>query len=60
MNNNIIVKRSFIGLLAIALVTVVVFVVPDKTRPAFAAVEDLDSQGTGFPCSDGDGRGGKC
>ncbi len=53
-----IVKRSFIGLLAIALVAVVVFVVPDKTRPAFAAVEDLDSQGTGFPCSDGDGRGG--
>ncbi|MEE2682952.1 MAG: hypothetical protein VYD77_03370 [Actinomycetota bacterium] len=53
-----VVKRSFIGLLALALVAVVVFAVPDRSRPAFAAVEDLDSQGTGFPCSDGDGRGG--
>ena len=33
-------------------------VIPNRSRPAFAAVEDLDAQGTGFPCSSSEGRGG--
>ena len=42
----------------IALLAALLILVPDRSRPAFAAVEDLDAQGTGFPCSSSEGRGG--
>ena len=42
----------------VSLLAAVLIMVPDRSRPAFAAVEDLDAQGTGFPCSSSEGRGG--
>jgi hypothetical protein len=50
--------RFFFGALSIALLAALMIVVPRGGPPAFAAVEDLDAQGTGFPCSSSEGRGG--
>ncbi len=42
----------------VSLLAALLILVPDRSSPAFAAVEDLDAQGTGFPCSSDKGRGG--
>ena len=51
-------RRIFFLSLIIALLAALLIVIPNRSRPAFAAVEDLDAQGTGFPCSSDNGRGG--
>ncbi len=51
-------RRIFFLSLIIALLATLLIVIPNRSRPAFAAVEDLNAQGTGFPCSSSDGRGG--
>ena len=51
-------RRIFFLSLIIALLAALLIVIPNRSRPAFAAVEDLDAQGTGFPCSSSEGRGG--